>query len=58
MRSKPIWTRSACRVKKMRLRPPPVVNVNCETVLNMIRFLNRDPTGFCNSEMDRDRTGF
>jgi len=27
-------------------------------VLNMIRFPDRDPTGFCNSEPDPDRTGF
>ena len=27
-------------------------------VLNMIRFSDRDPTGFCNSEPDPDRTGF
>jgi len=26
------------------------------TVLNRIRFLGRDPTGFCNSELDPDRT--
>jgi len=28
------------------------------TVLNMIRFLDRDPTGFCTSEQDPDWTGF
>jgi len=27
-------------------------------VLNMIRFLDRDPTGFCNSEPDPGWTGF
>jgi len=27
-------------------------------VLNMIRFPDRDPTGFSNSEPDPDRTGF
>jgi len=27
-------------------------------VLNMIRFQDRDPTGFCNSEPDPDWTGF
>jgi len=34
----------------IRLVRPPV--------LNMIRFADRDPTGFCNSEPDRDPTGF
>ena len=28
------------------------------TVLNMVRFPVPDPTGFCNSEPDADRTGF
>jgi len=28
------------------------------TVLNMIQFPDRNPTGFCNSEPDPDRTGF
>jgi len=28
------------------------------SVLNMIRFPDRDPTGMCNSEPDPDRTGF
>ena len=28
------------------------------TVLNRIRFPGRDPTGFCNSELDPDRTEF
>jgi len=27
-------------------------------VLNMIRFMDRDPTGFCNSEPDPNWTGF
>jgi len=31
---------------------------HCRAVLNMIRFPDRDPTGFCNSEQDRDWPGF
>jgi len=30
----------------------------CVAVLNIIRFPDRDPTGFCDSEPDPDRTGF
>jgi len=29
-----------------------------EPVLNMIRFPDRDPTGFCTTEPDPDWTGF
>jgi len=34
------------------------VGSGSEPVLNRIRFPDRDPTGFCNSEPDPDRTGF
>ena len=30
----------------------------CVTVLNIIRFPDRDPTGFCHSEPDLEETGF
>jgi len=33
-------------------------SVYSRPVLNMIRFPDRDPTGFCTSEPDPDRTGF
>jgi len=33
------------------------MNVNL-SVMSMIRFPDRDPTGFCDSEPDPDRTGF
>jgi len=47
---------------KCKLRPESTPELSdhfwSAAVLNMIRFPDRDPTGFCNSEQDPDRTGF
>jgi len=46
-----MWEKQICL--KMQHRQS-----NVKQVLNMIQFPDHDPTGFCNSEPDPDRSGF
>jgi len=58
------WPTKNWGIGEKRLRTPgleehqPDLNMDGMAVLNMIRFLDRDPTGFCNSEPEPQRTAF